>query len=1331
MKINERYNVAKEKNLCFSCLGDSHPAKDCPRKRKCGIDDCDKTHNKFLHYAKKKTEKTKPLGQTEETNLTSNVDSVRGLMQIARVRIFGRNGQIEDTLACCDTGSTQTWVDEELLKKLDLHGETISLNVTGIHGTQAISSQVIQATIGPANCVKNKSKTLRVHSQKNLEVGKSVYNVQEMKETYPYLKCVGFKQIDLKKVPIILGQNAYELIRPLEYKNGGENKPWAVRLPLGWTISGPVPVNELRLSAACHVANEDDLQLAEVVKKWWDMESYGTLMVADKRTKEDKLASEILNSTIKFNGDRYEVGLLWNGEQTALSNNFSSALGQLRGLKRRLDADESLKLRYSDTIASDLKKGYVSVLSTDELAATTNQPVWYVPHHPVLNPHKPDKVRRVCNAASKFRGYSLNDMLLAGPDLLANLMGILARFREQKYALSADIEEMFLQVEVKPEDRQYLRFLWFDEKDRIITYQYNRHIFGAKSSPTCANFALQKCATDNASGLERASQIACHNFYMDDLLVSLSSQQEAATLKNDLTALLRKGGFKLTKWATNFEENEVHDKALTILGLEWNNNNDTLKVCRGMEFELETRWTQRKVLSVVSSVFDPLGFLAPFVIRGRIILKEIWQTRGQQWDSYIEDNLNDQFSDWISELNAGKAYDVQRWYHTSSSSLRNELHVFGDASEDAFCAVAYVVTEDVNHQRNVSFIMGKARVAPVKHHTIPKLELMAAITGNRLKEAIIKEHSIHFHKVYMWSDSTTVVQWIRSSNEKQPTFVANRVAEILDSTTVDEWHHVAGAKNPADLGTRGLNFDAVVSSNWIRGPDWLKKSIVLEEDNQNPAGQDMDVQVFVAEETVSVIDWERFSQFSRIRRTIAWILRVNHRELQVTDLLEEAERVIWKLIQRETYAKELKDLKSERPVSSSSKIVSLSPFLDSQGVIRAKGRLRNANLTFEAKHPIILPSKHRAVELYLNYQHKIMHHEGVEYIRNEIQKRFWIFGVRNALRAVKHNCVKCRLFSSSKPPQMSDLPVDRVASEVRPFTNTGVDYFGPFEVKMFRRTVKKWVCLFTCLSVRAVHLELVGSLDTSACMDAIHRFIARRGQPKTILSDNGTNFVGAAREFKEAFQDLNSIEMTTRLAEKGIKWSFNPPAAPHFGGVWERLVRSCKKALYNVLGKQKLTEDRLRTVLCVVEQIVNNRPLTDVSGDVTDLQPLTPNHFLMGQISVNWPSSLFSGTEASYRKLFRDQSSILIAVWNRWMSEYLPSLQQRTKWAREEINEPKKGDLVWIVDKTTHPFNYPLGRIEELHLSDDQIARSATVRTVKGFFKRPIIKLIPVNSDRK
>ena len=190
-------------------------------------------------------------------------------MQVARVRIFGQDGQFEDTLAACDTGSTQTWVDEDLLDRLQLDGETITLKVTENHGTQSISCQAVQVTIGAFTSLKSKGKRLMVNRQKNLEIGRSMYNVHEMKQKYPYLKSVGFKKIDLKKVTINLGQNAYGLIRPLEYKSGGENKPWAVKLPLGWTVNCPLPVSEIRLSgAACHVANEDDIKLAEVVKKW-------------------------------------------------------------------------------------------------------------------------------------------------------------------------------------------------------------------------------------------------------------------------------------------------------------------------------------------------------------------------------------------------------------------------------------------------------------------------------------------------------------------------------------------------------------------------------------------------------------------------------------------------------------------------------------------------------------------------------------------------------------------------------------------------------------------------------------------------------------------------------------------------------------------------------------------------------------------------------------------------------------------------------------------------------------------------------------------------------
>ena len=194
--------------------------------------------------------------------------------------------------------------------------------------------------------------------------------------------------------------------------------------------------------------------------------------------------------------------------------------------------------------------------------------------------------------------------------------------------------------------------------------------------------------------------------------------------------------------------------------------------------------------------------------------------------------------------------------------------------------------------------MVKAPVAPVKHHSIPKLELMAAVTGNRWKDAIIKENSLLFHKKFRWSDSKTIIPWIKSSNVKQPIFLANRVAEILDTSTVDEWHYIAGVKNPANLGTRGSSFDDVSRINWTQGPERLKQPIVLEEDNQRPVEQDMDVNVFMTkDDRQNILIWEKFSQFNHLRRTVSWILSCNHKSKAVYKLLKEAEDVIWKIFQ--------------------------------------------------------------------------------------------------------------------------------------------------------------------------------------------------------------------------------------------------------------------------------------------------------------------------------------------------------------------------------------------------------------------------------------------------
>ena len=232
--------------------------------------------------------------------------------------------------------------------------------------------------------------------------------------------------------------------------------------------------------------------------------------------------------------------------------------------------------------------------------------------------------------------------------------------------------------------------------------------------------------------------------------------------------------------------------------------------------------------------------------------------------------------------------------------------------------------------------MGKAGVAPVKHHTIPKLKLLAAVTGNRLKDAIITEHSLHFHKTFMWSDFTTLIHWIRSSNVKQPTFVANRVAEILNTSGVDEWHYLAGVKNPADLRTRGISFDDVSRGNWIEGPKWLK--IVLEDDNQNPVEQNIDVNVFIAkDDSQNILNWENFSQFNRLRRTVSWILSLKHKSKPVYDLLKEAEDVICKIVQMESCEIERKLLLSSKTISPNSKIVLLVLLINSTAFCEQKG----------------------------------------------------------------------------------------------------------------------------------------------------------------------------------------------------------------------------------------------------------------------------------------------------------------------------------------------------------------------------------------------------------
>ena len=439
----------------------------------------------------------------------------------------------------------------------------------------------------------------------------------------------------------------------------------------------------------------------------------------------------------------------------------------------------------------------------------------------------------------------------------------------------------------------------------------------------------------------------------------------------------------------------------------------------------------------------------------------------------------------------------------------------------------------------LAFVFGKARVAPMKALTIPKLELQAALLATRLKDELQKALTLTVERTLMWTDSTTVLQWLRSI-DKQPLFVANRVTEILELTTVDEWNHVLTVDNPADAGNRGLSAKALLESTWLKGLDFLRTSdwpfqpsdelmkTKLKKLNRDKEPCELNYQETTAN-TANVVfnaltrEWQKYSSYEKLLRILVYILRLlpkfsgNRTETgSITDPaeLEVAEQKLIYLVQSESFPCETKALLKCLPISKPSVIKDFIPFIGPKnGLLRAQGRTKQLEVvSFDVKHPI---SRHPAVGSFLEHLHEEHCHQGVEYLRALIQQKYAIVKLRTALRTIQSSCVTCReRKAETLTPVMADLPQERLAFASPPFTNTGLDYFGPFYVSVKRSTEKRWGFLFTCLTTRAVHFEVVSSMDTSSCVMGIERFVSRRGIPAVIWSDNGTNFVATEKELQ-------------------------------------------------------------------------------------------------------------------------------------------------------------------------------------------------------------------------
>lgn len=1431
-----RWQYVKRYGICFKCLEAKHLRDACPAPA-CNKDNCGRAHHNLLHYPNKHNTEDAPQQEPEqsqrESATASTVETVthvnasvcKVLLKVVPVRVYTKDGGYIETSALLDDGSTVTMISAELADRAGLRGRRESMHVCGPWSNNKLvcDTTVLDLRLSGIDnkvyCVKARSvKELNLPIQKLSVVNCDMFNhLQSIKNTL----C----NVDTKP-EILIGQDNCQLLLPVKVVLGKSYEPSATLTPLGWSVHGSVNIPKGSRGGSCagapgpddanavlHVAELDSEErelrvLHEEVRRAFTLEAMG---VAGKPRVniDDARAVEQLEQTVQLIDGRWHVGLPWRNPDCTMPDTYCNALKRLEGVERKMKKDTGYAERYAERIEHLLSNSFARELKDAQRTERT----WHLPHFGVDNPNK-RKLRLVFDAANEVEGLCLNDYLLKGPDLLTSLFGIMLRFREDRIAVTGDIQDMFLRIKILLSDQDALRFLWRESPDDPVrTYAMTSLIFGAKCSPFIAQFVKNKNAQRYESSMPAAVDAIVNSHYMDDYIQSLPDEKTAIDMVHNISHIHKEGGFHMRNWTSNsvavldsvpkdtlgteavkFKIDQQCDGERT-LGLIWYPSSDELAfdvsfkripeaIMQGKE-----RPTKRIMLRVVMSIYDVYGFLSPFTIQGKIMLQATWRSK-ISWDDAIPKDLYCKWLKWIELLQlidkiriprcyqsipmcasettdepasdaaavaratemttnaptqAGyeKCYDA-RFTATKDSPhpecYRNlQLHVFSDAGQQALCAAAYWRWISSDNKTCVALVASKCRVAPVKPVTMPRLELQAALLAARLAHTIATEHKLKPEQRYFWCDSTTVLYWLRNNTRTYKAFEANRLGEIDDLTGVSEWRYVPTKLNIADIATRDVfNYDCFVNE-WFRGPQFLYKDTtcwphdVVEPENKDLINLVTDCTVGINNSSdLPVPDVKAFSSWLRLLRSAAAVLKFINKCKKLTSIdesvmMKQAECLLLKKAQADSFCAEINLLKCGKCIPRDSRLRNLSPYLDEQGLLRVGGRIDAvSDVALETKRPYIIDGRHPITKLIVRHYHVKAAHGNQEAVVNHLKQMYWVIRIRPAVKEVASKCFFCRL-RRVKPavPRMGDLPEARMAHHQRPFTFCGIDLFGPMEVVVGRRREKRYGVLFTCLTIRAIHIELVHFLTTDSLIMALRRMSCRRGWPRYIYSDNGTNLRGADVELSKAMQELDDDALRTEAVNNGALWTFIPPVSPHWGGAWERLIRSVKSSLRVILKERAPKDEVLRTLLVEVENIVNGRPLTHVSVEPGSTESLTPNHFLIGSSSNLPTAGVFDDSDLFLRKQWRQAQRLADMYWQRWLKEYLPTLVPRTKWHQEQ-NPLKVGDLVFIADPDWPRNTWPRGIINKVFPGKDGRVRVVEVRTSRGVLRRSAARVAPI-----
>ena len=1174
----------------------------------------------------------------------------------------------------------------------------------------------------------------------------------EQLQQYDYMNDVNVHIAHSETIDVLLGVDNTHLMVWEEYIRGERSdEPVAVRCPFGWFIQGGKSAGSTSLLNYVNVSAIGSLE-EYIGLETAGLEPRRCQCTADLQEKSATVTME--ESVTRLADGSYQIGLPWKRSPDDLPDNFQYAVKRQMCLEKQFAEKPEDWETYCQQMRDQLNRGVSRHVTTEELQRDreAGRKMWFLPHFAVVKDSKTTPVRVVYDGKAKFQGHSLNDYLAKGENVNSNLFDVALRFRENEVGVIADISKMFQAIKIQPEDARFHRFVFRENPSHPIqVYELTTVTFGDKPSPTAAIVTLRHVIHEHAPDDERLKRVATEQFYMDDLNESVVNPAEALELKSKLTETLKKGNFAIRKWQSNVKEvcDPTEDTSVaTALGTRWNLSTDTLSV-KEVKTSDNAIPTKRKILAHTASYYDVFGMLSGLLVRPKILLQKLWQL-GVDWDTPLNDRpeLCSLLNVINSDLQEVATIEIPRclipeMYRGKRPLPEVSIHGASDASEDAMGVGVWLRwSHSTDSEAQLSFVAARARLTPLKQSSIPRKELQAILLLSRLM--ITLKNTLRFNIAYsrIWTDSMTAISWLRGQSKSFRSYVAYRVGEI--TSEFDPYRDIAYVptdQNVIDLVSRGGT--AAGMKRVIEGPEYLKlppASWPKTPENVPVNARDPEqkkfhvrnaktlaVAVNAASRPPPIIDATKYSSWPRLQMITARVLSMKDipKKLWLKQLTHQISQ--WPSLKHVKEAELFWIREAQRDIDfHDPNIMKLDPFYDEgDQVYRVGGRVDRAPLSYDVRHPYLLPRKSHISLLIVRDRHIHALHGGHLRTATEIRKKYWIVGDTSISKQVVQDCVVCRRHRG-KPVQqkMSDLPDFRVKPCTPPFQTTLVDYLGPVNVKLNRNTTTKGYCaVFTCAVTRAVHLTCVQDLSTQAFLQALERFVSIRGAPSMLISDNATCFRGADNVINQLNLKLNQDQVRERCRKYNAEWRFGPPGGPHHQGAVERMVQEVKKGMRHLVTSDRLAFAEWETVFAQISGLINSRPLTAKSSSPLDHPPLTPNHFLIGRGDLPCPEVPCEEFKGDSRKRREVCNAMVDGFWRRWL-DCIHKLSPRPKWHRSAENL-EEHDVVLIIGEDKARGSWKMAEVVQLYPGKDDLVRVVDVKSADGVVaKRPVTKLI-------